>query len=453
MNNEENLQQQILKLKREKRYLEDKVMLVEDSNVFRFGMILKSSINWPWLLPLLPLRLVIFVLDLLRQYFLLYIITPFRKVWFTSHPPKDVAFLCYSGQTGGGERVALGHLKKASQHYTADAYYITKPGDISKEARKYARRVIFNVRPEYQLAGYKALYITLCMPNISIIKEINPDIKIAMVLHDHLSGWIDYFQGYSHTPLIDKFICISNLVRDELLKNIPDLDPAKVEVLYNPNFFGNNDVGKVKEENKNEKDEFVFGYVGRISPEKNPISAVRVFKKFISKHPNVKFKIVGGIDEKLEHLRVYRDLLQEEIGDNKNIEYLGYSNKTSEFIETLDGVVLSSFMEGISVAATEALSFGVPVVSSDVGAMSEVIKSGNNGFLYNIDDLDINPFDIREDFRFFSEDDENRFLETLEKFMKTQWDRKAIAKEAIRKFSEEVAYENFINMFNKLVDA
>ncbi len=448
MSNESALKEQILKLKREKRYLEDQLSLITSSNVFEFSLLFKTSLKKPWLLPLLPFRIVWFILQMLRRYFIVFVLAPLRRIWYKKYPPKKVAFLCYSGQTGGGERVALGHLKKASQHYRTDAFYITKPGPISKDAANYAGKVVFNRRPEYQLAAYRALYITLCMPDIALIKKLNPDIKIAVVIHDHLSGWIDYFQGYSHTPLIDKFICISKLVRDKLLDAVPDLDPNKVEVLYNPYFFGNDDLQNVKQDDNKE---MVFGYVGRISPEKNPVSLVRVFKKFTKDHPEVKLQIVGGIDESLGHLRKYRDLMIAEIGDNKNISYLGYSNDTSGFIKKLYGMVFSSFIEGISVAATEALSYGVPVLTSNVGAMGEIVNEGFNGYHYDIDEISVNPFDIRENYQFFTEADEKRFIEALEKFVKTKWDSKAIAKDAMDKFSENVAYENFYKIFNGML--
>jgi glycosyltransferase involved in cell wall biosynthesis len=50
-------------------------------------------------------------------------------------------------------------------------------------------------------------------------------------------------------------------------------------------------------------------------------------------------------------------------------------------------MVNTSSIEGISLTAMEAIQLGVPVIAPRVGGMSELIKDGQNGYLYNPDDF------------------------------------------------------------------
>jgi glycosyltransferase involved in cell wall biosynthesis len=66
---------------------------------------------------------------------------------------------------------------------------------------------------------------------------------------------------------------------------------------------------------------------------------------------------------------------------------LGEVENNLDFIASLDLVVSTSFVEGISLTAMEAIQLGVPVVAPRIGGMSELIKNGHNGYLYDVDDF------------------------------------------------------------------
>ena len=60
--------------------------------------------------------------------------------------------------------------------------------------------------------------------------------------------------------------------------------------------------------------------------------------------------------------------------------------------------------EGIPVSIMEALSFGIPVIATNVGGTSEVVIDGYNGFLLDKDFLEIDLKQMIVDFLNSSED-------------------------------------------------
>jgi len=64
-------------------------------------------------------------------------------------------------------------------------------------------------------------------------------------------------------------------------------------------------------------------------------------------------------------------------------EYLGLLNEEEKIaqLETCRVFVLPSYSEGFSMAVLEALSMGVPVVVTPVGALKEIVKNNENGIV------------------------------------------------------------------------
>jgi glycosyltransferase involved in cell wall biosynthesis len=74
----------------------------------------------------------------------------------------------------------------------------------------------------------------------------------------------------------------------------------------------------------------------------------------------------------------------------------GHITDKNKFFNSIDIFFLPSFIEGMSTSMLEAMSFGIPIVASNVDGMPEAIISGDNGFLRN--PLDFSGFakDISE---------------------------------------------------------
>jgi len=96
-----------------------------------------------------------------------------------------------------------------------------------------------------------------------------------------------------------------------------------------------------------------------------------------------------------EHSNEIGEIISEFIGDadNYNARDLGIisGKKKAEAFAEADVFVLPSYTEGFSMAVLEAMSYGLPVIVTPVGAFPEVVKEGVNGFFVepgNADDLE-----------------------------------------------------------------
>ncbi len=396
----------------------------------------------------LPLKILKLVLSPITHFL---IPTIFRFI-NKRNPPTKIAFALNLGLVGGTEKVFQKHVSFASEKYDCDVFFNIAKGPIADELRKKFR-VKAAKTLSYHLLRYKYIYLAQTFPNIRYIKQANPYARVSFILHEHLSGWLETFQESPDTILIDHIFCISNLVRNKFLKKVPSYPEERVTVLYNPFSNGNNDISKI--ENKNiDPQKFVIGYLGRVSPEKNTIGLVRIFKKINKIMPNTKLVIAGPI---YDHLQEYKELFLKEISENPNIEYLGPIGgvgqmSPEEFFGKIDGLAFSSFIEGIALTATEAMSYGLPVISTNVGAQSEIIKENITGMLVDIKPIKFNPFkEVKPPFQFLDEEDEDLYVQKLEKFVKTNWNQKEIAKYTIENFGDESAKKRLLEGIDQIL--
>lgn len=97
---------------------------------------------------------------------------------------------------------------------------------------------------------------------------------------------------------------------------------------------------------------------------------------------NVQLDIVGGTDREPAHA-IFLKAKIDELGLRQRIFFHGkVSWKTlAEFYSKADIFVFPSLYEGFGIVIAEAMAFGLPVIATNVGAASELIRNGENGLL------------------------------------------------------------------------
>ncbi|MCM1264221.1 MAG: glycosyltransferase family 4 protein, partial [Butyrivibrio sp.] len=125
--------------------------------------------------------------------------------------------------------------------------------------------------------------------------------------------------------------------------------------------------------------------VGRVDSNKNHEMIIRAFDKIADEFPDTSL-VIYGEGECRERLQK----LVEELGLSKRVSLPGSVTDISDKIYQSSIFVLSSDSEGMPNALLEAMSLGIPCISTDCpcGGPKELIKDGENGFLIPIGDVD-----------------------------------------------------------------
>lgn len=114
---------------------------------------------------------------------------------------------------------------------------------------------------------------------------------------------------------------------------------------------------------------YVVGFVGRLSPEKN----IPVILKCAQMLPEVSFVLVGDGPQ--------RQPLSQMAAGLKNVFFAGARTDVERFYGAFDALILPSDVEGLPLVILEAMCVGVPVIASDVGAVSEAVIDGMTGLI------------------------------------------------------------------------
>ncbi|MGI9606334.1 MAG: glycosyltransferase [Acidimicrobiales bacterium] len=126
---------------------------------------------------------------------------------------------------------------------------------------------------------------------------------------------------------------------------------------------------------------FAVGIVANFRPEKAHGVFLRAAVHALSSRPDLRFVVVGqGPGEE----KFRKDVAA--AGVDESVLVLGYRPDATAVMAAFDVFCLSSRHEGLPVAIMEALSLGLPIVSTRAGGVGEAVEHNVNGLLVDIDD-------------------------------------------------------------------
>ena len=168
--------------------------------------------------------------------------------------------------------------------------------------------------------------------------------------------------------MIDVFISPSHTLRDFFIEQGVNASKIKYlkygfnrkKIIYNKKVFTEN--SKIN-----------FAFMGRVIPTKG----IKVLIKTFAKLPNEKLFIYGNIGSQKRFLQ------------SNNIVFKGgYDNNTiNDVLSNIDVLIVpSTWYENAPLVIQEAFLAGIPVFTSNIGGMSELVKDGINGFTFNVGD-------------------------------------------------------------------
>lgn len=127
---------------------------------------------------------------------------------------------------------------------------------------------------------------------------------------------------------------------------------------------------------KNAQEHFDLIYVGRVHQVKNLALLVEIIHEVRKVIPSVCCCIVGGGDD-IDNI----SRLTEQYRLDSTISLVGFQKDVSKYFSASRVFCLTSYSEGLPLAALEAMAFGLPVVTTSYAGAEELVQDGTTGYI------------------------------------------------------------------------
>ncbi|MEP7374656.1 MAG: glycosyltransferase family 4 protein [Chitinophagaceae bacterium] len=186
---------------------------------------------------------------------------------------------------------------------------------------------------------------------------------------------------------------------------------------------------KARDVNTNPSNAAVFLWVGRLNANKDPLTVVRAFTRFLSFRPSAKLYMIYQTQELLSQIS---ELIKSNENAKEGIKLVGQipNQQLQEFYESADFFISGSHYESGGVAVCEAMSTGCIPIVTDILSFRKMTGSGKCGLLYE-------------------PGNDDALLESLK-----QTEKMNIEKErdkVLKQFKEELSFEAIAKKINELI--
>ncbi len=224
---------------------------------------------------------------------------------------------------------------------------------VWKITKKYDIRLVHTLRDYYQLCPKSTMF----KDGANCITQCS-DCKIYAMPRKEMSKYVDAVVG------ISQFILDTHMAFDYFVN-------ARKEVIYNSVPLVANNV------KNSEKKSISLGYVGSLSPSKGIEFLLEKYQKL--NLPNTELLIFGkGIKKEYE-----QDLKAKY--EQENIIFKGFM-KAEQIYSQIDILIVPSLWnEPFGRIVSEANSYGIPVLVSNMGGLPELVINSKNGYIFDPD--------------------------------------------------------------------
>lgn len=168
----------------------------------------------------------------------------------------------------------------------------------------------------------------------------------------------------------DKIIFVSKAGRKSYIRNF-NINVSKTTVVYNGIEIPNCNISE------NNKDYYRFTYIGRIEQIKGIHLLLDAMKKFSEHGYRVKLWIIGD-----GNYRTQLEKQAKKFNLDNYVKFLGTKRDIGYYLSQTDIFIYPSVCEEVfGISIVEAMSYGVPCISNQVGGIPEIIENGVNGYI------------------------------------------------------------------------
>lgn len=237
------------------------------------------------------------------------------------------------------------------------------------------------------------LHVHYAIPHASsayLAKQIvkgKRDIKIFTTLHGTDITLVGLEPSFLHLVKFsieqsDGVTAVSRFLKEKTITNY-DIN-KEIEVI--PNFVDTELFKPNKDltfrEHIAPKGEKILVHTSNFRVVKRVADVIRVFEQVVKEIP-AKLLLVGDGPDRSECERLCREL-----NIYEHVKFLGKQDGLVEILNASDLFLIPSQSESFGLAALEAMSCGLPVISSSVGGLPELVRHNECGFIAEIGDVD-----------------------------------------------------------------
>ena len=222
---------------------------------------------------------------------------------------------------------------------------------------------------------------------LPVITTVHSDYKLDYLgapLKQHTLGtlnavalrFLDYYQ-----PVADR-------MAQALIQR--GFDPEKLFVMYNGMDFSGHVTGFDRAAYCREKwgvevgeRDILCGIAARLTAVKDIGTLLRALQIALREAPQLRL-FIAGEGEDGDMLKK----LAKSLGISERVVFCGWVNPIDQFYAAMDLTVLSSLSETFPYSVLEGIREGCAAICSDVGGMSELIDTGENGYIYQPRDVE-----------------------------------------------------------------
>ncbi len=296
------------------------------------------------------------------------------------NPDKKIVMLCTSG-TGGIRSVTEGFQRDGVfDCWNVDLVHTARHGSLPKKLMEFVK-AFFRVFKLIVQGRVALLHCHVSMGNSfwrkSIFAILCRRFGIPVILHLHAGrtkAFYDLLSSFSNCLGSQQLTAATTvLVLSETWRSFVLEVAPKANVVVLPNYV---EVPKhIKASRKGSQINVLF--LGLIGENKGVYNLLPAFAEAVKNVPQL-FLRIGG-DGEVDKARA----LAHELGLESHVEFLGWvgGNEKNELLRDADIFVLPSYNEGLPVSLLEAMSWGIPVISTTVGGIPDLVEDHVNGYL------------------------------------------------------------------------
>lgn len=260
----------------------------------------------------------------------------------------------------------------------ASVYVLSLTNKIAEVCRRYNIDI---VHTHYAVPHAAAAVLAKSMPGTKA--------KIVNTFHgtdvSMLASNLNLKEVMAHTVRqCDGLTAVARVLADAARENFTLSKNREIRVIYNWVNKQDYPTAQAKElrdlfGNNKEK---IITHMSNFREVKRIQDVIGIFRSINKTVPSKLLLIGDGPEQRMAHRLISKHKLI-----NK-VHVLGLQTNIGRVLSISDLFLLPSSSEAFSLAALEAMSYGVPVVSTNIGGMPEMIQHGVNGFLADVGDIE-----------------------------------------------------------------